>query len=343
MLTTRPPAQLIRPFSCVLFTFLCVHVEAQTGVVVTQTTDEAALADALNADGLTINSVTVVQGAAEQFGTYFNFLTPPILIGDGIIVSSGSVLHVAPPPDPSLESPMPSYDMTGAGTTEFDAYGPGHIDNFQGCYDVAVVRVDFHLEEDSEIKFDIVFGSVEYPYYTSSFTDAFLVFLDDTLPENQITFDDNGTPVQVGDSFAGLESTADLNSVFADPHAVLPRLTTTSAKLESGDHTLWFEVGDVNDGILDSAAFIANLRADAGTQGTEPSDDLPGDYNRDEHVRLNDYRYFVDCLSGPGAIPAPTSPTTVEACYGAFDLDIAQDDDVDLADFAPMQNAFGNP
>jgi hypothetical protein len=48
-------------------------------------------------------------------------------------------------------------------------------------------------------------------------------------------------------------------------------LTTTSALLPAGEHTLLFEVGDVNDHILDSAAFIANLRAGEDDEGTEPT------------------------------------------------------------------------
>jgi hypothetical protein len=36
-------------------------------------------------------------------------------------------------------------------------------------------------------------------------------------------------------------------------------LTTVSDELAAGDHTIHFEVGDVNDGQLDSAVFLANF------------------------------------------------------------------------------------
>ena len=120
-----------------------------------------------------------------------------------------------------------------------------------------------------------MFGSVEFPFWTSNFTDSFLAFLDGTGDANQITYDVQGAPVQVGKSFSGLVSTADLNTAFGGPHGVLG-LTTTTALLDAGDHTLLFELGDVNDGILDSAVFIANLRTGVGTEGTEPTD--PEDY-----------------------------------------------------------------
>ena len=191
----------------------------------------------LNAGGLTITAVTALNGAEGQFGTYTDFTTQPITIGNGVVLSSGNVGFMAAPADPILDFPQPSYDMNTLGTTEFDAYGPGHIENFNTSNDVAVLRVDFSLDDDSQIKFDFVFGSVEYPYWTSNYTDSFLVFLDGFDAANQITFDANSNPVQVGVSFSGLVSIADQNSAFADPHGALG-LTTTTALLSGGDHTL---------------------------------------------------------------------------------------------------------
>jgi hypothetical protein len=135
--------------------------------------------------------------------------------------------------------------------------------------------VDFLLETNSQVKFDFIFGSVEYPFWTSDFTDALLVFLDGTDPTNQIATDANGQPVQVGISFSGLVTSSDQNTAFADPHGLLRKLTTTTAMLPAGPHTIRFEVGDVNDQLLDSAAFIANLRAGAGIEGTGLADPPP--------------------------------------------------------------------
>ena len=243
-------------------------------IIVTPTTDAGSLAAALSPSGLEVTA-TALNGAAAQFGTYTNYTAEPITIGDGVVLSSGDVSAVLPPADPSLESPQPSYDMQTPGTAEFDAYGPGRIENFQSSNDVAVLRIDFTLDVESQIQFDFVFGSVEYPFYTSSFTDSFVVFLDGTDIANQITRDVNGDPVQVGSSFAGLVATTDQNTAFANPHGVLG-LTTTTAVLDPGDHTLWFEIGDVNDHILDSAVFLSNLRTGVGEEGTEVTD--PEDY-----------------------------------------------------------------
>lgn len=259
---------------------------AQVETIATTNTDD--LRDALKPAGMTIDAVTIWSGVEGQFGTYRNFEVLPVTIRPGIVLSSGSVANLGPIPsatDPNYDAASPpsrvnsqmSFDPNSSGTFEFDNFGTvtGTIENFSASFDVAALRVDFTLSADSPVKFDFLFGSVEFPFYTSSFTDAFLVFLDGTDPNNQITFDATGSPVQVGVSFAGLETTADLNTAFSNPHGLIHHLTTTTAVLPEGEHFLIFEVGDVNDPILDSAVFISNLRAEAGNEGTEPSEDPP--------------------------------------------------------------------
>ncbi len=261
---------------------------AQAQVNTTPTLDPTTLRAALNPTGLTIDAVTIHAGVAGQFGTFNNFELRPVTIRPGIVLSSGNVADLGPIPgatdpgyDPSSPPAQVNSQMTpepdAGGTAEFDLYGftAGNIENFSGSFDVAAVRIDFTLDVASPVKFDFLFGSVEFPFWTSQFTDAFLVFLDGAEPANQITFDPNGNAVQVGSSFAGLETTADLNSAFSYPHGLIHHLTTTTATLPDGEHFLIFEVGDVNDHILDSAVFIADLRAEAGNAGTEPSEDPP--------------------------------------------------------------------
>lgn len=272
------------------------------------TTDPAALAAALPTNGLTLVSMRIRNGQPGQFGTYTGFILPPVTIRDGIVLSSGNVAQIGPlmevhdpnydpaSPPPQVNSIMtPDPDLSG-GTAEFNDYGSIHnnIHNFQGSYDVASLEIVFDLDEDAQVQFDFIFGTVEFPIYTNSFTDAFLVFLDGTLEQNQICFDSNGDPVQVGSSFAGLETTADVNTAFADPHALIHHLTTTTDTLSSGRHTLIFEVGDVNDHILDSVAFITNLRTGQGDPGTDPSDDCRADADSDGVVAIADIFYFLN-------------------------------------------------
>lgn len=69
---------------------------------------------------------------------------------------------------------------------------------------------------------------------------------------------------------------------------------------------------------------------------------LPGDFDQDGDVDLDDYEYFADCLEGPGVAPNPTRPDVTEQdCLDAFDVDA--EGDVDLADFRAFQDAFTGP
>ena len=134
-----------RRFGATLLFVLCLAVTltaglpAHAGVLVTPTTNPADLQSALNATGLTITSVSIVNGTDGQFGTYTNFTTPPVTIGNGVILSSGNVAFVGPPADPILDYPQPYYDMATSGTAEFNAYGPGRIENFGSSNDVAAL------------------------------------------------------------------------------------------------------------------------------------------------------------------------------------------------------------
>ncbi len=257
----------MRSTLCVMFFSLAAAMASS--LTVTPTTDTAALAAALGSGGgLTVNSVAILNGADQQFGTYTGFNSPPVTIGDGVVLSTGQVADVLPGSDADSDLGQP-------GTAEFDAYGPGRITNFTSSNDVAALQVNFTLAAPSQVGFKFVFGSIEFPVYTSEFTDAFLVFLDGTDASNQIVFDASGNPVQVGASFANVLTTADTNTVFSDPHGLLSLQTFTGNKVAAGNHSMIFEVGDVNDHALDSAVFIQGFGAGQGTGGTTPASTVP--------------------------------------------------------------------
>jgi len=247
---------------------ICMTLLAFSGpLTVTQTTNGPTLATALGGGGgLTITSTAILNGGDNQFGTYTGFDSLPVTIGDGVVMSSGWVTQATAANHDTGD--LPSTNTGHPGTAEFDAYGPGHITNFSASYDVAALQVNFNLSSASQVGFDFVFGSIEYPVYTNNYTDSFLAFLDGTGAANQIVFDAAGNAVQVGSSFATELTTADTNTAFSDPHGLMKLHTFTMAPLAAGDHTLIFEVGDVNDHILDSAAFITNLHAGPGSGGT---------------------------------------------------------------------------
>lgn len=243
---------------------------------ITQTTDGTALGYALGGSGLTINSVEITNGNEwKQFGTYTGFTSGPVTIGDGIVLSTGKVVQTTAASSSNNgvqgADTTPSTDTGANGTAEFNAYGTAHIDNFNHSNDVAALNVNFTLSTASQVGFDFIFGSVEFPQYTSNFTDAFLAFLDGTDVGNQIVFDASGYAVQVGNTFASALRTDDTNTAFAGFHGLVKLETYTQAVLSAGNHSISFQIGDVNDRRLDSAVFISNFRAGDGPGGTYPS------------------------------------------------------------------------
>jgi len=181
-----------------------------------------------------------------------------VTIGNGVVLSSGQAVQT---PGPASAGSSPSTSLGGGSTPEINAYAPGKITNWSSSHDTAVLKVDFTLASPTAVAFNFIFGSVEFPVYTNNFTDAAFVFLDD----NQITFDQNGNPVQVGSSFASNLTTADTNSAFANPHGLIGPLTTNSGELAAGAHTILFEVADTNDTVLDSALFLNDFHTTAAT------------------------------------------------------------------------------
>jgi hypothetical protein len=247
-----PSKHVLTAAGLVLLFGMSQHAQALT---VNQTTDAATLLNALVPDPSQFAGISAsyTTGAAAQVGTYTGFASPPVTIGDGMVLSTGNAVDTVGPASPF---DIPDTDVGGGSTPEIDAYAPGHITNWGSSHDAAALRVDFTLASPTAVAFDFIFGSIEYPNFVDNFTDAAYVFLDGT----QITFDQSGNPVQVGSSFATSLTTADTNSAFADPHGLIGPLTTNSGQLSAGPHTILFEVADTNDHALDSALFLSNFR-----------------------------------------------------------------------------------
>lgn len=258
----------------------CAAILASTtfasALSITQTADGTALGAALGGGGgLTIDSVDITNGNEwKQFGTYTGFTSLPVTIGDGIVLSTGKVMETTAASNSNNgvqgTATTPNTDTGASGTTAFNTYGSGHIANFTESNDVAALNVTFTLTAASQVGFDFIFGSVEFPQYTSNFTDAFLAFLDGTAVGNQIVFDASGNAIQVGSTFASALTTADTNTAFAYPHGLVKLETYTQGVLSAGSHSISFQIGDVNDRRLDSAVFISNFRAGEGPGGTNP-------------------------------------------------------------------------
>jgi hypothetical protein len=243
-------------------------------MVVTPTTDPTALLDALVANPSAFSSISASYdyGDPQQIGTYTGFNLPPVTMPNGVVMSTGlaaqtTAAYHSTGFSPSTELPVTA--TSGGSTPEIDAYAAGHVANWSSSHDAAKLTLHFTLAAPTAVSFAFSFGSVEYPAFTSTYTDAFYAFLDGT----QISFDSQGNPVQVGNSFASTLTTEDQNTAFSDPHGLIGVLTTESGTLSAGAHVISFEVADTNDQDLDSAVFLTDFgtTTNAGGPTTNPS------------------------------------------------------------------------
>ena len=94
----------------------------------------------------------------------------------------------------------------------------------------------------------------------------------------------------------------------------------------------WFDV------LRDGEYFSYRLTGESVVTFFQPAP-LPGDYDDDGDVDLDDFGVFADCQAGPGAAPNPSLPSvTSQDCLDAFDFE--PDADVDATDFAVFQGAY---
>ncbi|GJM25847.1 MAG: hypothetical protein DHS20C16_22620 [Phycisphaerae bacterium] len=110
------------------------------------------------------------------------------------------------------------------------------------------------------------------------------------------------------------------------------RLSTGSPAINTADNTA------IPGGItldLDQHPRIADTTVDRGAYEYDP---LPGDFDGDGDIDLNDYEKLANCLNGPETTPTPTPPTTPQQCRDAFDFDA--DEDIDMQDGAEFTRVF---
>jgi hypothetical protein len=219
---------------------------------ITPTTDAVALRNALATNPSQFSSISAsyTTGDSAQVGTYTGFTSPPVTIGNGVVLSTGNVSQLTYPQTSGYTGTV----FGGGSTPELDAYAEGAVPAWSASYDVAVLTLQFTLALPTAVSFDFILSSQEYPNY-AAYMDAAFAFLDG----QQIVFDPSNNPVQVGSSFPSLLSTADTNTIFSSPQGLLSKLTTTSGVLSAGTHTISFEIADTNDYWLDSAIFLSNF------------------------------------------------------------------------------------
>lgn len=159
-------------------------------------------------------------------------------------------------------------------------------------FDASVLEFKFTVTDANltQVTFDILFGSDEYPEYVGQFVDIAAVYVDGI----NYAFFENGKPLSViqdnltpGNFYNNKD-----RALAIEYDGMSAPLKITGNLLGTGEHTIRIAIADTKDSILDSGIFISNLQAVADTGETG--------------VRLNN----SDILDGgPGA-------DTMKAGYG---------------------------
>jgi len=212
-------------------------------------------------------------------------------LSDAIVVNKESLLSVSTTGDPrafhAFTSPVGYLTATEGDTfliisTGIAAYTPGSPEHFEStdfgpegpAGDTASLTLKLLVPSGATtLSFDFRFMSEEYPEYVGSqYNDFFYAYLTDSAGTHQVAFDDNGHIINVNNNFFN-PNIYPIGTVF---DGSTKRLTTTVNVNEGETITLQFMVGDVADGIYDTAVFLDNVRFNVGPAppGTTPTADV---------------------------------------------------------------------
>jgi len=244
-----------------LVTGVSVSLAAHADLVITTSNNATALANALAGPGVTVSNVTLTAEEATQQGTFTGGVSVGIGIDNGVILTTGNA-NLAPGPN---NSDSAGEDVGGGSDASLATLATGTV------FDANVLKFDF-TTTTGNLSFKYVFASDEYnEFVKQEVNDVFGFFLDGTniaiVPGTALTpvAIDN---VNCGNPFnppAGGTNCGLFNN--NDPTDGVPPFniqydgftdvfTASASGLGTGTHTIKLAVGDVGDGIFDSAVFL---------------------------------------------------------------------------------------
>ena len=115
----------------------------------------------------------------------------------------------------------------------------------------------------SSFSFDLNFMSAEYPEWVgTAFNDFFFANLTSQAYSGNISFDANGTPIEINNAFFSVTWSSSLAGTGFDGGVGggTGWLTTTSPVQPGETATLEFTIGDIADGIYDSTVLLDNFQ-----------------------------------------------------------------------------------
>jgi uncharacterized repeat protein (TIGR01451 family) len=190
----------------------------------------------------------------------------------------------------------------------------GSPDGYDAC-DLATFDVTLQLPPDAtELTFDWAFGTEEFADPGNPYQDFFTAYVGDT----NIALLPDGSPATVNNAYPFSSCPPDPPDVVYD--CVTPAYTASlDVSAYAGETiTLSFQVADASDPIVDSAAFIDNLRIHTGGAACG---DVQCDGDVDAVDALFILQYVVGLRDGSNECPAPAGAMYLPACDVDCDYD----------------------
>lgn len=252
---------------------LCAAVPVQA-IIVTPTQNATVLANALlgGGTGVVVTSVTLSGHTQESFetpgsfetssGTYTN-TSGTYGVGAGVVLSTGAVENYADGSNAADDTSTVFYTLqpfaygipaTLAQEALLDPITTVGNESFDH-FDVTELVIDFNMQPGfSDVRFNVVFGSEEYPEYAEvGYFDGFGMFLNGV----NVAFVAS-QPVSITHPDMAAVAGTELDGVLAPGGN--PLLVFGGAVNPTGNR-LRFIIGDRDDPILDSTVYISGLRA----------------------------------------------------------------------------------
>ncbi len=227
----------------------------------------------------------------------------PVTDGSQALLTTGEAALAAPPDDSA-------------------AAGRSNGTALRGAFDVSILRLDLAVPAGADcLGFDLVFASEEYPFFVAEINDGFVAELDTsdwsvsgdviTAPDN-FAFDGTGRIVSVKSAFFDPGRVVEANGT--EYNGSTPRLEVRTP-VTPGPHSLYLSVFDASDDILDSAAFVDNLRSFDAPAGTCQAGANEAPAATDQGVTTNEDTPLAVSLGGvdPDGDPLTHAITTAPA------------------------------
>jgi Ca2+-binding RTX toxin-like protein len=224
-----------------------------------------------------INNNSVKYTGADKAAAFFEKLEFGQLegvnfsLGKGIVLTSG---------DANIPSTNGSTGFGGSNSTEGDADLTKIVNElFPGSasFDAAILEFEFTVTQPADaatdprkkltqVSFDILFGSEEYPEYVGNFVDIAAVYVDDV----NYAFFENGKPLSViKDNLTPGNFYDNTNRGLAIEYDGMSAPLKITGNLAAGTtHKIRIAIADTKDSVLDSGIFISNLVAVSDTGET---------------------------------------------------------------------------